>query len=116
MEIAIDGTPLSMLSVVFDAVLIPGGVDSIKALQESGDAMHYVLEAYIHYKPIAAVGEGVDFMKHIGLISKDKVNSPPAGVLINSSTRVSPDFKEQFLSAIAQHRFFDRQRVGAIPA
>lgn len=116
MEIAIDGTPLSMPSVVFDAVLIPGGVDSIKALQESGDAMHYVLEAYIHYKPIAAVGEGVDFMKHIGLISKDKVNSPPAGVLINSSTRVSPDFKEQFLSAIAQHRFFDRQRVGAIPA
>ncbi|GAU91715.1 Catalase1 [Ramazzottius varieornatus] len=115
-EIPIDGTVLSLPSVLFDAVVVAGGADSIKTLQESGDALHYVLEAYVHYKPLAAVGEGVQFLQHIGILSKTKEAALPSGVLTSAQNRLSEDFKERFLSAIAQHRFFDRQRVSAIPA
>jgi len=49
-DAAMDGMP----SVMFDAVFVPGGADAAAAMAKSGEAKHYVLEAYKHLKPIAA--------------------------------------------------------------
>jgi len=49
-------------SVLFDAVYVPGGATSIKALIQKGDAHVFVDEAYKHGKPIAAVAEGVELL------------------------------------------------------
>lgn len=115
-SIPIDGTIIAMPSILFDAVLIPGGALSIKTLQESGDAVHYALETYVHYKPLAATAEGVDFLAHVGLVSKNRNLPLPEGVLTSVNNNLSDDFKQQFTSAIGQHRFFNRERVNAIPA
>lgn len=45
-------------STMFDALFIPGGAESVKALASSGRALQWVLEAFGHLKVIGAVGEG----------------------------------------------------------
>jgi catalase len=45
-------------SVAFDAVFVPGGAASIKALSTDGVALHYLLEAYKHLKAIALARRG----------------------------------------------------------
>ncbi len=49
-------------SVLFDAVYVPGGAASVKALIQKGDAHVFVDEAYKHGKPIAAVAEGAELL------------------------------------------------------
>ena len=49
-------------SVLFDAVYVPGGAASVKALLQKGDAHVFIDEAYKHGKPIAAVGEGMELI------------------------------------------------------
>ncbi|XP_055328153.1 catalase HPII-like [Paramacrobiotus metropolitanus] len=113
-DIQVDGTIVANPSILFDALLIPGGNQSIKTLQEDGGAVHYALEAYVHYKPIAAAAEGGDFLAHIGLIPRLKHRDLPEGMIV--AENVDDGFKQQFYNYIAQHRFFNRQRVKAIPA
>jgi hypothetical protein len=47
-----------MSSVLYDAVLVAGGRDSVDTLAGNGDAVHYVAEAFKHARPIAAPGRG----------------------------------------------------------
>ena len=56
----------NMPSVMFDAVLVPGGAASAQALARNGDAVHFVLEAYKHCKTICVIGEGVAVAAHAG--------------------------------------------------
>lgn len=45
-------------STMFDALLIPSGVDHAKALATNGRTVHWVREAFGHCKVIGAIGEG----------------------------------------------------------
>ena len=54
-------------SVLFDAVYVPGGAQSVKALARLGDARTFVDEAYKHARPIAAVAEGVEVLTASGI-------------------------------------------------
>ena len=112
----VDGLIVANPSVFFDAVFIPGGADSIQKLEEEGDAIHFALEAFVHYKPIAASGEGVRFLSQIGLISGKPNASLPEGVVTSAGDTLSDDFKQSFISDIAMHRFFNRERTMKIPA
>jgi catalase len=49
-----------MPSVMFDAVLVPGGAASAQALMKDGDAVHFVLEAFKHCKALCLIGESAD--------------------------------------------------------
>jgi catalase len=49
-------------SVLFDAVYVPGGGESIEMLKEIPDALRFIDEAYKHGKAIAASGEGVEMV------------------------------------------------------
>ncbi len=83
-EVAVDGTIPANPSILFDALFIPGGKESIKALQECGAAAYYGLETYVHCKPIAVTGDGADYLAHLGLITKGMAaGSLPAGVIVS---------------------------------
>jgi catalase len=47
-----------MPSIMFDAIGVDGGEAGAKALAQSGDARHFVLEAFKHLKAIAAARRG----------------------------------------------------------
>ena len=104
--LAVDASMEGLPSVAFDAVFIPGGDASIKALSGDGVALHYVLEAYKHLKAIAYAG---DAQKLIDLLRLEA----DAGLLAVSD---SASFKA-FFDAIQQHRVWAREpKAKAIPA
>lgn len=102
-------------SILYDAVFVPGGRDSVDALKMQGEALHFINEAFKHCKPIAAVGEGVELLRAANLINirladgqhsavqNDKgVISAGAGAKVSAVTR-------DFVKAIADHRHWERE-------
>jgi catalase len=113
MLVAVDGTeipaPKSVLttpSVVYDAVYVPSGADSAAALQGNADAIHFVQEAFKHYKPVAASGEGADVLKTAAISAED-----PGVVIADAGGAI-----DAFLEEIGKHRFWDRERAKLMPA
>ncbi|GAV06932.1 Catalase4 [Ramazzottius varieornatus] len=104
---------LGLPSVCVDAVYIPGGKESVTALLKDGQAQHYVMEAYIHCKPIAASAEGVEVLSRLGLIPKAG-GQLPLGVYVADSA--TADFAAMFISGMMKHRFFERKLIDTIPA
>jgi catalase len=119
-QLAVDYTFTNAPSVMFDAVLIPGGSESVAALGGMGEAVHFVLEAYKHCKTICAVNDGAQLLSTLGFsLGKDleHVNVPTPGVLIADARKVTDgQVSQNFLAAIAHHRHWDRLNVDAIPA
>ncbi len=112
-SIKVDQSFLHAASVLFDAVYIPAGAKSAEALINEPDAIHFINEMYKHCKAIGAEGAGETLLKasYMGkkLIDKNDDGNALAGVLINQSSK-------QFIKAIAQHRFWEREKKHNIPA
>ncbi|HEX5286220.1 MAG TPA: catalase [Polaromonas sp.] len=119
-QLAVDHTFANMPSVMFDAVLIPGGGDCAAALCQLGEAVHFVLEAYKHCKTICAVSDGVQLLSTLGFShgkNPDMVTVPTAGVLVADARKVvDGQVSQDFTAAIALHRHWDRLNLDAIPA
>jgi catalase len=108
-----------MASVLYDAVLVAGGRESVEALRGNGAAVRYVAEAYKHAKPLAAIGEGVDLLREapfddVKLSDDGLVDDSGVVTLANGNGDVD-EFSEAFIQAIAAHRHFDRA-VEVVPA
>ncbi|MBD8575305.1 catalase HPII [Pseudomonas syringae] len=105
-SLPVDASAEGLPSVAFDAVFVPGGAESVKALSTDGVALHYLLEAYKHLKAIAVVGEAKALLTQLRL-------EEDAGLLVVSDAAST----EAFLNAIAQHRVWAREpKAKAVPA
>lgn len=118
-QFPVDHTFGNMPSIMFDAVLIPGGALSAKALCGMGEAVHFVLEAYKHCKAICALNEGVQLLGSLG-ISQGKnpelITTPAAGVLVADARKVvEGQISQEFIAAIALHRHWERSGLDAVP-
>lgn len=111
-SLPVDNLIVTSPSVVFDAVCVPGGSASISALRASGDALHFVREAFKHAKAIAALGEGADFLAAAGVLAAPN-SALPAGV-----TRASDagTLLTTFISDISVHRHWDRANKDGMAA
>ena len=117
-EIEVDKTFLTGASVMFDAIYVPGGAKSVKALKQNGEAVHFINEAFKHCKPIAATGEGVDLFKAAdlqGVTLADSVLQDDQGVVTDRSADANTIAKS-FINAIAQHRHWNRAQKDKVPA
>jgi catalase len=104
--LAVDASAEGMPSIAFDAVFIPGGAASVKALSGNGVALHYVLEAYKHLKAIAYAGDAKQLIDTLHL-------DPDAGLLAVSDSKSFG----AFFDAMKQHRVWAREpKAKAIPA
>jgi catalase len=113
-EVEVDKTFRNTPSVAFDAVFIPGGAPSVAALQGLGDAVHFVQEAFKHCKPIGALGDGAALLD--GNAARGTNLRAAEGVITAPSDGKADAFAQQFIAAIAQHRFWTRAQKDAIPA
>lgn len=114
-QLAVDQTWLAMPSVMFDAVLVPGGAASAQALLHSGEAAQFVLEAWRHGKPICLIGEGAELLRALGGGAPDA--PPPPGVVVGRNdpgTRIQ--LAQDFIAALARHRHWSRAGGDAAPA
>lgn len=98
-----DGLP----SVAFDAVFVPGGATSVQTMGGDGRALHYLLEAYKHLKPLAFAGDAQALPGQLGLpVDEGVVQGGSAGDVFGALE-----------SALKQHRIWAREaQVGKIPA
>ncbi|RZJ54731.1 MAG: catalase [Flavobacterium sp.] len=102
-EIPVDQSYLTAASVLFDAVFVPAG-KGILDIKDKNEVKEFLTDSYKHCKFIAVEGEG---LKTLPFANNDKI-SKDAGVLISDQ---SPDknFPASFASAIAKHRFWERE-------
>ena len=105
--VLVDDLLVTMPSIVFDAVFIPGGADSVAALKSSGDAVLFVREAFKHAKSIAALGDGAELLLIAGVLSDSLAGSRPAGVSVAQANAGSA-LAATFLTDIAAHRHWSR--------
>jgi len=122
-ELAVDFSLLTTSSVLFDAVYVPGGAESVAALLKEADAVHFINEAYKHCKAIAATGEGADLLRasHAGgelQVEKGATELPAAkrDGLITSVASDARKVADEFIAAIAEHRHWSREQKGEVPA
>ena len=62
-ELMVDKNYLTAASVMYDAIYVPGGKESIETMKMQGDAIHFINEAFKHCKPLGATGEGIELLK-----------------------------------------------------
>jgi len=106
-KLVIDGPMDGLPSILFDALFVPGGAQAVALLEKSGDARHYLLEAYKHLKPIAVLGAARPLLTSLNL-------TPDAGLLEGDD--VDAVFGA-FVQALGQHRVWDREAAAkAVPA
>lgn len=103
-ELKVDMSFLTTASVLFDAVYIPSGAKSASELIAEPDAIHFVNEAFKHCKAIAANGDGVDVLNKSNAGNK----KDDEGIIIDRP-------EKDFIQAIAQHRFWEREKQRKVP-
>ena len=119
--LAVDFTFSNTSSVMFDAILLPGGEACADELCRLGSAVHFALEAYKHCKPICAINEGVRLLSSLGFsVSEQKdtaLTVPTPGVVIADSQKaIEGQISQEFISAMLQHRHWDRVNLDSVPA
>jgi catalase len=122
-EVTIDFSLLTASSVLFDAVYIPGGDQSVKALMAETDAVEFISEAYKHCKTLAATATGVELIRAARLGPNEaakngektnKLTGEP-GVITTADAQVGK-VAPAFIKAIAQHRHWDREMKESVTA
>jgi catalase len=103
------GTYLTTDSVMYDAVYVPGGAPSVATLLSIGDAIHFVEEAFKHYKPIAATGAGRQLI--LAALPRHPRSQP--GVVTGPSAGA---ITASFVNAMTEHRFYDRTTATSVSA
>ena len=125
----IDGSLLTVGSVLFDAVYVPGGDKCVEALAAEASAVLFIREAFKHCKAIAASGAGIGLLAAAGIMEESPgpaASSPGRG----KSARVADDeaivmgtdaqvesIAQGFIRAIARHRNWSREaKAQRVPA
>ena len=106
--IPVDKSLLNAASVLFAAVYIPGGAESIKALIAEPDAIHFINQAYKHCKAIAADKESIPLLK-ASYINEKAMTEDGKGIVTDGNAK-------KFIDAIAKHRFWEREEESKVPA
>lgn len=108
---------LTAASVLYDAVYVPGGHNSVGTLAADPDAIHFLNEAFRHCKAIAADEDAVQVLEATYFAKKvapDRSKKPGEEGLIIASDMQS--LIKAFKSAVASHRFWEREKSRKVPA
>jgi catalase len=117
-QIEVHHSFLTAASVLYDAVYVPGGLNSVASIEADADAIHFLNEAFRHCKPIAADSAALQVLQATYFYSKIPAEFSmetvlKEGVVIGDE----PDaLAEKFITAIAQHRFWDREKARKVPS
>jgi len=112
-EIPVDQSLLTAASVLYDAVYVAGGINNAATLEGEADAVHFLNEAYKHCKAIAAHRSSLQVLEATYFSKKLQDKKREEGVLIEDDMK---KLSANFIKAIAQHRFWERENPRKVPA
>jgi len=114
-SLEVDKAILTVSSVMYDAVFIPGGARNAVTLSRHGAATRFITEAYKHGKAIGAASFAADLLRRasVQIAAADGAGaSGDQGVVILDTV---DDFTP-FVVAIARHRYWNRAEQEEVPA
>ena len=117
-KIPVDGSLLTEASVLYDALYVPGGKKSVAAIAAEPDAIHFLNQAFKHCKAIAADAEAMPVIEatyFAGKVQKTGKSTEGAeeGLVVSDK---AANLAKKFIKAIAQHRFWEREKPRKLPA
>jgi catalase len=101
--------------VLFDAVFIPGGSESVRALSKQGNALHFINATYRHCKTIGALGEGIELLQASSIKEGSLARSDSSsilselGVVIGGSHADRQAFYKDFRDSLVEYRHWQRE-------
>ncbi len=104
-EVTLETTP----SVLYDAVVVPGGKEAAVILGNIGLALEFLKDQYRHCKPILAIGAGRDLLENAGVPARLPDGSPDPGLLLVEEDEELKRTLSKFEGALAKHRHFARE-------
>jgi catalase len=112
-RLAVDGTVGNTSSVLFDALVIPGGTESLHSLKTHTCTRRYLCQTYRHLKPIALADGAELLLAHTGIPEAMLHND--VGIIHKEDIRQT---MEAFLNVLTRHRIWEREEhlVNALQA
>ncbi|RZK61494.1 MAG: catalase HPII, partial [Pedobacter sp.] len=113
-----DESFLTAASVLYDAVYVPGGSNSIASLEGEANALQFLNQAFKHCKAIATDEDVLQLLESTAFHKKlpadfEEETVLREGILISADTS---SLIETFKKMIGLHRFWDRENPRKIPA
>lgn len=114
----VDQSFLTAASVLYDAVYVPGGKESTETLKGEANAIHFLNEAFKHCKAIAVDQQAIKLLELTylsGKLPKDAKDETviQQGIVLEADPAL---LAKQFILAISQHRFWNREKPRQVPA
>ena len=106
-SIEVDATLESTPSVLYDAVVVPGGQQAADSLSGLGQAVEFIKDQYRHCKPLLILGEGSGLLESARIPTALPNGDPDPGLLLYPHG-LEKDTVDSFAAAIAKHRHFER--------
>ena len=103
-EITLEAGP----SVLWDAVVVPDGAESVAALSRDAHAQDFVREQYRHCKPIMVMGAAAALLQKASVPPTLPDGSPDPALIGAEGEDLEPAL-EAFKAALATHRSFARE-------
>lgn len=104
-ELEVNHTLLTSSSVLYDALYVAGGQQSVDSLMQKKEAVYFVDEAYSHFKTVGAGKEAAGMLAAAGIALE---SGAPGVVVFESGKEVTGD-SQKFINAIVQHRHWSRK-------
>jgi catalase len=134
----VDGTIEALPSVLWDAVVLPGGAEALPALCADGRLLEFIRDQYRHCKPMLVLGRDAALLRAAGIPLPVDADDDPGLVFAgegfddgDDDDRIVDDgaaegevlpeplpgvpaaqakaLLEQFVAAIGRHRHFERE-------
>jgi catalase len=103
--IAVEASMEAAPSVLFDALLLADGEDSVRRLAGHGHTLEFIKDQYRHCKPILALGAATKLLDAAGVPADTGADG---GILRQAAEDVDAA-TASFIKAIAKHRHFERE-------
>lgn len=109
-------TYANTVSVLYDAVYIPGGAEAVQELIGMGDVRRFVDEAFKHGKPLAASAEGVQVVMaaELGQLIKGNEQSQLEALGVLLQPKDVKGLGRALVKALEKHRFRNRSQAAQI--
>ena len=108
-ELEVEVTFETMPSVLFDAMVVPGGKSAVEVLGKVGHAIEFIKDQYRHAKPILALGAGADLVESAGAPAMLPSGKADPGMLIERDGSATVRALPRFIDALARHRHHERE-------
>ena len=102
LSVEADTTYEASPSVVFDAMVVPGGQAAAEAMMMNGEALGFIRNLFRHCKPMLVLGEGEQVLK------KADINPAAAYPGVHVVAK-GGDGTADFVASMIMHRHFERE-------